>query len=99
VDIGVNYEGWGKEGIRSFLKEYGFVDSDEMVNSLYEYVVSDPGLLLPYGIGLLEMNELRKDTEEKLGKRFDEAEYHRTILEAGPMYFDLLKEKINETAG
>lgn len=99
VDIGVNYEGWGKEGIRSFLKEYGFVDSDEMVNSLYEYVVSDPGLLLPYGIGLLEMNELRKDTEEKLGKRFDEVEYHRTILEAGPMYFDLLKEKINETAG
>lgn len=99
VDIGVNYEGWGKSGIRSFLREFGFVDSDDMVNSLYEYVVSDPGLLLPYGIGLLEMNELRKDTEERLGKRFNEIEYHRVILEAGPMYFDLLREKVDEITG
>ena len=96
VDIGVNYEGWGKTGIRSFLREFGFVDSDEMVNSLYEYVVSDPGLLLPYGIGLLEMNELRSTAENALNDQFDEIEYHRVLLESGPMYFDLLSEKVNE---
>lgn len=96
IDIGVNYEGWGKEGIRSFLREFGFVDSDEMVNGLYEYVVSDPGLLLPYGIGLLEMNDLRNTAENEMKDQFNEVEYHRVLLEAGPMYFDLLTEKVND---
>ena len=96
IDIGVNYEGWGKTGIRSFLREFGFVDSDEMVDSLYEYVVSDPGLLLPYGIGLLEMNELRSTAENALNDQFNEIEYHQVLLESGPMYFDLLREKVND---
>ena len=94
VDIGVNYEGWGKDGIRQLLKELGFVDSDIMVTSLYKYVVSDPGLLLPYGIGLVEMKELR-DYAEQNSKKFNEIEYHQVILESGPMYFDLLKEKVD----
>ena len=94
VDIGGNYEGWGKEGIASFLRDLGFNDSPGLVNSLYEYVVSDPGLLLPYGIGLIEMKELR-DYAEQNSKKFNEIEYHQIILESGPMYFDLLKEKVD----
>ena len=94
VDIGVNYEGWGKEGIASFLRDLGFNDSPGLVNSLYEYVVSDPGLLLPYGIGLVEMKELRNYAEQN-SKKFNEIEYHQIILESGPMYFDLLKEKVD----
>lgn len=96
IDIGVNYEGWGKDGVRSILREFGLNDSDELVDSLYNYVVQDPGLLLPYGIGLLEMNSLRMYAEGKMGKDFDEIEYHRVLLEAGPMYFDLLQEKVDE---
>jgi uncharacterized protein (DUF885 family) len=94
VDIGVNYEGWGKDGIASFLRDLGFNDSPGLVNSLYEYVVSDPGLLLPYGIGLVEMKELRNYVEQN-SKMFNEIEYHQVILESGPMYFDLLKEKVD----
>ncbi|MBQ7889862.1 MAG: DUF885 domain-containing protein [Erysipelotrichaceae bacterium] len=95
IDMGVNYEGWGKEGVRSLLREYGLNDSDELVDSLYNYVVQDPGLLLPYGIGLLEMNGLRMYAEGMMGKDFDEVDYHRVLLESGPMYFDLLKEKVD----
>ncbi|MBR5207520.1 MAG: DUF885 family protein, partial [Erysipelotrichaceae bacterium] len=95
IDIGVNYEGWGKEEVGKFLREMGFSDSAELIKSLYEYVISDPGLLLPYGIGLVEMNELRKAAENALKDKFNEIEYHKVILEAGPMYFDLLEEKVN----
>jgi uncharacterized protein (DUF885 family) len=82
VDIGVNYEGWGKEGIASFLRDLGFNDSPGLVNSLYEYVVSDPGLLLPYGIGLVEMKELRNYAEQN-SKKFNEIEYNLRNMKVG----------------
>ena len=33
--------------------------------------------------------------EGMMGKDFDEVDYHRVLLESGPMYFDLLKEKVD----
>ena len=40
------------------------------------------------------MKELRNYVEQN-SKMFNEIEYHQVILESGPMYFDLLKEKVD----
>lgn len=96
VDIGVNYLGWKQAEVKQLLRENNLVDSDELVESLYQSVTADPGLLLPYGIGLIEMTQLRKDTEKQLGNQFDEVDYHQVILDHGPLTFDLLAQQVDQ---
>lgn len=99
IDIGVNYYNWDQAELKTWLSEYGIIyglDNDESVTAMYEAVTSDPGILLPYGVGMMEMVLLKEKTQEALGKKYNDVEYHRVILEAGPMTFDLLEEKVNQ---
>lgn len=87
VDIGVNYEGWGLKETGEYLSNvYNVSDdyeNDPTVKYFYNFVVSEPGLLLPYTIGELKMNDLRDKAELELSDRFDALEYHTFIMECG----------------
>lgn len=87
VDIGVNYEGWGLKETGEYLSNvYNISDdyeNDPTVKYFYNFVVSEPGLLLPYTIGELKMNDLRDKAELELSDRFDALEYHTFIMECG----------------
>lgn len=95
TDVGVNYYGWNKQELQSWLQEYGSIyglEADETVDALYNSAVNDPGLLLEYGFGMMKMLSIREEAMEKLGKKFDNVEYHQLILESGSVTFDLMEE-------
>lgn len=98
IDIGVNYYNWDQAQLKTWLAEYGVVyglDNDESVAMLYQGVISDPSVLLAYGIGMMEMVTLKKKAQEALENKFNLVEYHQVILHAGPMTFDLLEQKVD----
>lgn len=94
IDLGVNYEGWGIDEISEYLSAY-VNDVDSVAEEMYESVISDPGILLPYTVGHIKMIKLREKAERKLGDSFDAKEYHQLILDTGIVPFEIMEEELN----
>ena len=93
VDIGVNGLGWTLEDTKEWLSKYNF---GEFATSLYEQALMFPAMLVPYGMGLLQMDNLRNYAESKLSDKFDEIEFNKVLLDNGDRPFELVKEDVNE---
>lgn len=93
IDIGVNYEGWDLEDTELFLTEYGFEKGG--AKSIVDYVSAEPANYQMYCTGWLELEAIRKEAEVRLGDKFDEAEFHKLILDAGPCSFNILNKKLD----
>lgn len=94
IEIGVNYEGWDLEETQDYLRTNGF--SESVAQDIIDYVVAEPGNYQMYCTGWLEFEELKAYAEMELGDKFDEKEFHKVILDAGPCQFYLLREKVEE---
>ncbi len=98
TDIGVNYYGWDKEELKEFLSTYGAMyglEQDTVVDEIYDSAINDPGVLIPYGFGMLTMVDMESQTMEILGDAFDPIEYNRIILETGPVTFEDLQANVD----
>ncbi len=94
VEIGINYEGWTLEETEQYLTDSGF--SAEAAKGLMDYVVAEPTNYQMYVLGWLEFCELREYAETELGENFDEVEFHKVLLDAGPCQFYLLRNLVED---
>ena len=92
VEIGVNYEGWDLEDTREYLDSNGF--NGDAAQDIMDYVIAEPVNYQMYTLGWLEFEELRSFAKGALGSDFDEQEFHKVLLEAGPSQFYLLKQRV-----
>ncbi len=100
IDVGVNYEGWDLDDTYDYLSQYIDVDTDydsedNTVASIFYSVVGDPGLMLPYTVGHIYMNELRQEAEDALGSSFNLKEYHQWIVDMGVAPFDVYRSELS----
>ncbi len=93
MEIGVNYEGWDKDKLSSWLTEQGFGGND--VTSTYTYLISEPVNYQMYISGWLAFEDIKAYAKEQLGSAFDEKEFHKVILEAGPTPFPILRDWVD----
>ena len=108
IELGVNFEGWSAEDMVKYLSDVHYINALEEGSDEYNQMVAafeeqrkgilagDPGLLLSYSQGYNEMRDLREYAKEKLGDKFNIVEYHKAVLDAGPCYYDILKEQVDE---
>lgn len=94
VEIGVNYEGWDLEDTSNYLNESGF--NGDAAQDIMDYVIAEPGNYQMYVLGWLEFKELREYAETELGDNFNESDFHKVLLDAGPCQFYLLRDKVEE---
>lgn len=97
MDIGVNYEGWTKEDLSSFLSDYfNFADSElaDATQEIFDLLVGEPANYLNYIVGCLEWQELRDSAEQEKGSSFSALDFHEQALAIGPCPFYLLKNYI-----
>ena len=93
ADILVNYYSYDKEQLSKTFSNYGF---DAAVSeSVYETVVSIPGLYPCYYLGCYELLQMRKQAETELGAEFDEKEFNELLLETGICYYSQLEEVVD----
>lgn len=96
VDIGVNYDGWDVSETLEFLKTvYGDSIDRNGAEAFFQSIVEEPGNVLPYVVGNLEFLQLKAAAKERLDEAFDVKEFHRLILETGPVPFSLLEKQMN----
>ncbi|MDE6906138.1 MAG: DUF885 domain-containing protein [Lachnospiraceae bacterium] len=91
VDMGIHNDGWSLDDVKKFFEDYGIKD-EETIQSIYELIVQEPAHYLKYYIGYLEFLELKKDMKEAWGNKYTDLEFHKRIVEAGPMPFYILRE-------
>lgn len=91
ADIGIHYEGWTLTDTVAFFRDYGITNT-ETIEDIYDLIIGDPANYLKYYIGYVEFLELKKTAIEKWGDDFTQEKFHKKVLEAGPVPFDLLRK-------
>ena len=95
VDPGIHVYGWSNERAIEFLKESGRFN-DETARSTLDRIATIPGQLTAYDTGGLEIRELRREAEERLGDKFDIREFHQRVLENGAVPLGALREHVEQ---
>lgn len=94
LDIGINYEGWTLSETADYLKDFGLTKSTT-VDLLYTTMIEEPALYPQYGVGYLEILNLRDKAKEALGDNFNLKEFHTFLLDIGPAQFDIIENRMN----
>ena len=89
TDIGIHYDGWTKKDVENFLSM--FLEK-ESIDIVYETLLEEPCLYLPYSIGYLEIMELRNTAMDTLGQKFNLKAFHTFLLDVGPANFETISK-------
>jgi uncharacterized protein (DUF885 family) len=88
ADIGIHYEGWTEETTVKYINN--FISDKETAAAIYQILLEEPAIYLPYSIGYLEIMELRAKAEERFGDDFKAKDFHTFLLDIGPAQFDII---------
>lgn len=94
ADIGINYYGWGKAELKSFLANYGF-NTDAIVDEFYLSMVAEPCVYPAYSVGCLAFIRMRETAINTLGDKYNAKEFHKLLMDLGPFGFDILEPYFN----
>lgn len=104
IEIGVNYQGWTKQDIYNYMgslksKTLGLSlamlynvknADDEMIEYLYQSAIERPVYSLVYGLGQLELEQIKEIYIQQNGA--SELEFHEAFLNVGPTSFPMLRK-------
>jgi len=93
ADMGIHYEGWTLTDTIDFFRNYGIYDNNA-IEEIFNLIIGDPANYLKYYIGYVEFLELKKDAVNAWGDKFSQERFHKEVLDAGPITFDLLRKKM-----
>jgi len=95
VDTGLHSKGWTREqAVRYMLDNSSMAESD--VRAEVDRYIVMPAQALGYKIGQLEISELRREAQAKLGPRFDVKAFHGIVLNNGPLPMQVLRRQVME---
>lgn len=90
ADIGIHYDGWGREELADYLADYGY-DDREISDEIFDIIVEEPAVYLRYFVGYLEIIGLRNSMSKKMGDDFTLKDFHQFLMEIGPAPFDIIE--------
>jgi len=90
ADIGIHYEGWTRLNVINYVNN--FIEDDKIASAIYDKLLEEPAIYLPYAIGYLEIKDLRKKAESALGDKFVAKDFHKFLLDIGPAQFGIIEE-------
>lgn len=95
LDMGIHYQGWTLSDTAKYLKNYGIEDS-KTIKLLYSTMIEEPALYPQYGIGYLEIVNLKNTAKKELGTKFVIKDFHKFILDIGPAPFNIIANRLDE---
>ncbi len=91
LDIGIHYDGWSKEQAADYITSFFRID-DDSIEQLWQTIIDSPTNYLEYCGGYLEIMEMRETAERELGEHFSPLEFHRFLLDIGPVPFSVIRK-------
>jgi uncharacterized protein (DUF885 family) len=93
VDTGIHELGWSNEQAVVYLLENTALTESTARREVLRYA-GQPAQALGYKLGQLRILELRRRAQERLGERFELAEFHDAVLTHGALDLDLLERHV-----
>ncbi|MEL6859462.1 MAG: DUF885 domain-containing protein [Pseudomonadota bacterium] len=94
VDTGLHAKGWSEEEAVQYFMANSAVTEAQARSEIRRYLVL-PGQATSYKVGMLKIQELRRDAEAELGEAFDIRAFHDTILGGGAMPLAILERRVD----
>jgi len=95
VDTGIHAKKWTREqAVQYFLDNIPNPEGD--VRAEIDRYIVWPGQATAYKIGMIKIQDLRKEAEAQLGNKFDLREFHDVILANGSVPLKVLEELVND---
>ena len=95
VDTGLHAKGWTEEEAVQYFMANSAITEEQARSEVRRYLVL-PGQATSYKIGMLKIQELRRDAEAELGDAFDIRTFHDVILGGGAMPLAILERRVDE---
>jgi uncharacterized protein (DUF885 family) len=96
VDTGLNALGWTMDAARAYMRANTLEKPEQVTSEILRYGTDMPGQALCYRMGYRTIRALRAQAEQRLGDRFDLADFHEAILEQGALPLSVLERSIRE---
>ncbi|WKD50278.1 DUF885 domain-containing protein [Microbulbifer spongiae] len=93
VDTGMHAKGWSEEQAVEYFLENSAIPETAVRSEVRRYLVW-PGQATAYKIGMLKIQELRRQAEEQLGDKFDIRGFHDTVLGGGALPIPVLESRV-----
>lgn len=93
ADIGIHYEDWDYTMTENYISKYFSQDACPVI---YDTLLKEPALYLPYCVGYLEIEDLKNTAQTLLGDDFELKSFHEFLLDIGPANFKIIEHHLNE---
>ena len=93
VDTGMHHKQWSQQDAVDFFAENSPAPQQTIETEVRRYLVI-PGQATAYKIGMIEIQRLRKISEEQLGDKFDIRAFHDTVLSGGALPLSMLERQV-----
>ncbi|GGZ97382.1 hypothetical protein GCM10008090_02080 [Arenicella chitinivorans] len=93
VDTGMHHKKWSQQQAIDFFAANSPAPQQAIEAEIRRYLVI-PGQATAYKIGMIDIQRLRKISEDALGDKFDIRAFHDTILGGGALPLNLLERKV-----
>lgn len=95
VDTGIHKKKWTREeAVQYYLDNIPNPEGD--VRAEIDRYIVWPGQATAYKIGMIKIQDLRKNAETRLGDTFDIREFHDVILANGSVPLKVLEELVDD---
>ncbi|WP_444940465.1 DUF885 domain-containing protein [Microbulbifer sp. ZKSA004] len=93
VDTGLHAKGWSEEQAVEYFLQNSAIPETAVRSEVRRYLAW-PGQATAYKIGMLKIQELRKQAEDQLGDKFDIRGFHDTVLGGGALPVPVLESRV-----
>ncbi len=95
VDTGIHAKHWTREQAIAYMRDKTGMGEKEVKAEIERYIVN-PGQACAYKVGMMKIQELRARAQQALGDKFDQREFHDTVLNNGSLPLEILEEQVND---
>ncbi len=96
LDMGIHYEGWDVNKVYDYLNSYLEGYSLENAKSILEQLVEIPTNSQIYFFTYFKIQDMYTRTKNSLGNNFNEVEFHKLILDCGPIPLRYVESIVNQ---
>jgi len=95
VDTGIHAKHWTREQAIAYMHDKTGMGEKEVKSEIERYIVN-PGQACAYKVGMMKIQELRSRAQQELGDKFNQREFHDTVLKNGSLPLEILEEQVND---